>query len=142
MKLLFSSHVLKFNTLMTFCLLGVLSVPAVAQAQEPPLPKADANGNYYTGKGRAFQHRTWVVVDPDPNALNCRRETDKGSVSLSMPVVTRFRSGTTLTTPESPAGFALITSDERGQRWLKVLTGSKDQTCYVRANNKFIRPTR
>lgn len=135
------------KTLAFFTLLGVLFSRVIAQAQELPLPKADANGNYMGNVG----HYTWVVVDPDPNGLNCRwsnlMPADWYSPTGMRPIMTvkdwpvarRFRSGSILNANGTPAGFAVI-YDDRGLPWLKVSIGANDQICLVRANTQFIRP--
>jgi hypothetical protein len=114
------------------------------------LPKPDSNGDYSGNVG----HESWIVVDPDPNGLNCRwseqisREWYAPDVELpnrnisEWPVVRRFQKNTPsqyLTANLSPAGFATFT-DELGNPWLKVSIGSNDQICLVRANAKYVQP--
>ncbi|HIK55676.1 MAG TPA: hypothetical protein IGS37_11000 [Synechococcales cyanobacterium M55_K2018_004] len=120
--------------------------PGVTLAQTP-LPRANANGDYL----QRTSHPTWVVVDPDPNGLNCRWsrqmpvEWYSPSAQLprmdvvNWPVVRQFRSGTLLRANTTPAGFATM-ADTRGLPWLKVSIGPNDQICLVRANRRFIRP--
>lgn len=112
----------------------------------PDLPVADATGNY-----RRSGHRTWRVVDSDPNGLNCRwseaMPTDWYSPATQFPdqnfaqwpVVRRFSTGTTLTANLSPAGFEVF-YDRRRQPWLKVSLGDNEQICLVRANAVYIQP--
>lgn len=120
--------------------------PAVAQTS---LPTVDRHGDYQ----RRTSHSQWVVVDPDPNGLNCRWSSAMPAdwyspaaplpafTILDWPVVRRFRQGTVLTANTTPAGFATVT-DTRGKPWLKVSIGPNDQICLVRANAQFIRPVR
>ncbi|WP_460194366.1 hypothetical protein [Thermosynechococcus sp. FA-CM-4201] len=116
-------------------------------AQTPNLPQPNSNGDYIS----RTSHRTWVVVDPDINGLNCRW-SDKVPQEwyapnarwpdleiMRWPVVRRFPQGTVLTANITPAGFATIT-DSRGLPWLKVSIGDEDRICLVRANRRFIRP--
>lgn len=135
------------KTLALLTLLGVLSTPAIAQAEEFPLPKADTNGDYI-GK---ISHSTWVVVDLDPKGLNCRwsnrMPADWQSPSAVWPAITpeswsvaqRFRGGSILEANGGVAGFSVM-ADDRELPWLKVLIGTNDKTCLVRANKRFIRP--
>lgn len=118
--------------------------PAVTQASEPVTP--DANGNY----GRT-DHRTWQVVDPDPNGLNCRwhaaMPADWYAPDTQFPnrefgqwqVVRQFSSGSILTANLAPAGFATL-YDQQQQPWLKVEIGENDTICLVRANAAYIQP--
>jgi hypothetical protein len=115
-------------------------------ADAPPLPVADSNGNY-----RRSGHRTWRVVDADPNGLNCRwsraMPTEWYSPAAQFPnqnfgqwsVVRRFPPGTILTANLSPAGFEVF-YDVRQQPWLKVSIGENEQICLVRANEIYIQP--
>lgn len=111
-----------------------------------PLPVTDVNGNY-----RRSGHRTWQVVDDDPNGLNCRwsraMPVDWYSPATQFPdqnfgqwpVVRRFPTGTTLTANLSPAGFEVF-YDARQRPWLKVSLGDNEQICLVRANAAYIQP--
>jgi len=124
----------------------MLSTSSAAFAQTSRLPQPDTNGDY-----PRTSHQTWVVVDSDPNGLNCRwssrmpanwyapdAQFPRMNV-VNWPVVQRFGRGTTLTANISPAGFAML-RDERGLPWLKVSLGNGDQICLVRANRRFVRP--
>ncbi|URR34649.1 hypothetical protein NBE99_08315 [Thermosynechococcus sp. HN-54] len=116
-------------------------------AQTPSLPQPNSNGDYIT----PTSHRTWVVVDPDINGLNCRWSDNVPQAwyapnarwpnleIMRWPVVRRFPTGTVLTANITPAGFATMT-DSRGLPWLKVSIGAENRICLVRANRRFIRP--
>jgi len=129
-------------------LAGVLSTSSVALAQSTRLPQPNGNGDY-----TRTSHQSWVVVDPDPNGLNCRWSGQMPSDwyaphaqfprmnVVNWPVALRFGNGTRLTANTAPAGFATM-MDERGLPWLKVSIGDQDQICLVRANRQFVRPVR
>lgn len=129
--------------------LSLISSTALAQI---PLPRADRNGDYSGNVG----HGKWIVVDPDPNGLNCRwseqMPKDWYAPHAKFPnrnvgqwsIVRRFKKNTSsqyLTANITPAGFATFT-DELGKPWLKVSIGSNDQICLVRANVQYIRPVK
>ena len=116
------------------------------------LPKADSNGDY---SGRT-SHKNWIVVDPDPEGVNCRwsetmptswyaPDTKLPALTISQwSVVRRFIKDTSsqnLTANAAPAGFVTI-NDESGKPWLKVSIGSNDRICLVRANSKYVQPVR
>ena len=128
-----------------------------ADSKEAPLaseglPKAGSNGDY-SGK---TSHQKWIVVDPDPEGVNCRwseamptswyaPDTKLPALSISQwSVVRRFAKDTSsqnLTANTTPAGFVTI-NDESGKPWLKVNIGSNDRICLVRANSKYVQPVR
>lgn len=117
-----------------------------AQAQTS-LPQPNRQGDYMT----RTSHRSWVVVDPDLNGLNCRWSRDMprqwyapdarwpAMDVVDWDIVRQFQYGTVLTSNTTPAGFATVL-DDRGLPWLKVAIGSNDEICLVRANRRFIRP--
>ncbi|MCL1467878.1 hypothetical protein [Argonema galeatum] len=123
-------------------------VAVAAKAQEIPLPRPDRNGNY-----PLVMTKEWVVVDPDPNGLNCRWSSqmprewmDPGATFPTMnvsqwPVVRRFRKNTRISANLGPAGSGTF-EDENGSPWLKVSIGDDDRICLVRANARFVRPVR
>lgn len=126
---------------------GLLSlIPTVVLAASN-LPKPNAMGDYAT----RTSHRFWVVVDPDPQGVNCRWSAnmpanwyDPGANLPSLTfdqwdVVRRFKRNSVLISNTTPAGFALM-FDESNKPWLKVRTGTKEQICLVRANSKYIQP--
>jgi len=130
---------------------AILLVSETAFAQSE-LPTADRKGDY----SRNTSHTKWIVVDSDPNGLNCRwspnMPDDWYSPSASWPklnisqwpVVRRFKKNSSsrkLTANITPAGFATI-RDDSGKPWLKVNIGPNDQICLVRANESFIRPVK
>lgn len=123
-----------------------------APPTEEALPSADANGDY----SRKTSHKKWLVVDSDPNGVNCRwsqeMPTNWYAPDAKLPtlnisqwsVVRHFQKNTpsqTLTTNLTPAGFATL-FDESGKPWLKVSIGSDQQICFVRANKKYVQPVR
>jgi hypothetical protein len=111
------------------------------------LPKPNASGDY---AGRT-SHRFWVVVDPDPEGVNCRwsaaMPANWYAPGAKLPlanidqwtIVRSFKRNSVLTSNITPAGFALL-YDNRNKPWLKVSIGAKDQICLVRANSKFVQP--
>jgi hypothetical protein len=127
-------------------ILACVLLPVAAIASED-LPRTNANGDYAT----RTSHRSWVVVDPDPQGLNCRWSSNlpdnwfSPSAQLNLndidqwDVVRRFRKNTVLVANTSPAGFALL-YDSRNKPWLKVSISGKDRICLVRANSQFIQP--
>lgn len=127
----------------------LVSKTAFAQTQ---LPIADRNGDY----SRSTSHTKWIVVDSDPNGLNCRWSKDMPDEWYSpsaqwqklnireWPVVRRFKKNSStqnLRANTTPAGFATI-RDDSGKPWLKVSIGPNDQICLVRANQNFIKPVK
>lgn len=123
---------------------SLLTYPALATTH---LPRPNSSGDY---PGRS-SHTFWMVVDSDPNGLNCRWSNampkEWYSPRAKLPpltidrwsIVRRYPRGTVLTANLTPAGFATL-SDTRGKPWLKVITGPNEQICLVRANARFIRP--
>ncbi len=123
-----------------------LTSSPVASSSSPPLPAADARGDY----GRT-DYPTWQVVDADPGGLNCRwsaaMPADWYSPSTQLPdqnfgqwqVVRQFAAGTTLTANLTPAGFAIL-YDGQQKPWLKVSIGENEQICLVRANSAYVQP--
>lgn len=131
--------------------------PQSSQVQETPstedaLPTADSNGDY-SGK---TSHQKWIVVDPDPDGVNCRwseamptawyaPDAKLPSLNISQwSVVRRFTKNTpsqSLQANLTPAGFATL-MDDSGKPWLKVNIDSNDQICLVRANSKYIQPVK
>lgn len=125
------------------------SVTAAAPT-EANLPNADNNGDY----SKKTSHKKWIVVDSDPNGVNCRwsqeMPTNWYAPDAKLPrlnisqwsVVRRFQKNTpsqTLNANLTPAGFATL-FDESGKPWLKVSIGANEQICFVRANKKYIQP--
>jgi hypothetical protein len=129
-----------------FLTLALSLIPSIAFAASS-LPKPNASGDYAT----RTSHRFWVVVDPDPQGVNCRWSSAMPAnwyaPNAKLPpatfdqwtVVRRFKKNTVLTSNTAPAGFALL-FDTRNKPWLKVNVGTKEQICLVRANSKFIQP--
>lgn len=125
-----------------FCLVPTIAVAA-------PLPKPNSTGDYAGNIG----HQSWVVVDPDPDGVNCRwskaMPTNWYAPDAKLPpltigqwaIVKRFSRNTILKANLTPAGFATIT-DTLKKPWLKVDIGENDRICFVRANARFIRPVR
>ncbi len=131
---------------------GGASLVKEAPPTEEPLPTADANGDYSGKTG----HVKWIVVDPDPNGVNCRWSDDMPTAwyapDAKLPtlnisqwsVVRRFAQNTPeryLQANLTPAGFATI-EDDSGKPWLKISIGSGDKICLVRANSKYVQPVR
>lgn len=123
-----------------------------APTTEANLPSADTNGDY----SHKTSHKKWIVVDSDPNGVNCRwsqeMPTNWYAPDAKLPrlnisqwsVVRSFKKNTpsqTLTANLTPAGFATL-FDESGKPWLKVSIGADDQICFVRANKKYVQPVK
>jgi hypothetical protein len=125
---------------LTFCLMPTIALAA-------PLPRPNSTGDYI---GRT-SHQSWVVVDPDPDGVNCRwskaMPAEWYAPDAKLPpltigqwaIVKRFRRNTVLKANLTPAGFATIT-DTLKKPWLKVDIGENDRICFVRANARYIRP--
>jgi hypothetical protein len=111
------------------------------------LPQPNQAGDYPA----RTSHRYWVVVDRDPNGINCRwSETMPANwydPSVQFPqldienwqVVKQYKRNQVLLANTAPAGFAMI-ADAQGKPWLKVTIGPNEQICLVRANAQFIQP--
>ena len=114
------------------------SAPVFAQAAEVPTPNAD--GDFTTarvmGNRGMYNNSKWLVVDPDPTYLNCRR-IPNGEV------VTRLPPGATVTAVFNGRDAIDFSS---GKPWLRVrLDPSRffsryQGICYLRANIKYVAP--
>lgn len=110
------------------------------------LPRPNLNGDYLRNS-----HKSWVVVDPDPQGVNCRWSKTMPDnwyhPEAKLPPATfgqwetirRFKKNAKLTAHLSPAGFVILYDTVR-KPWLKVSLGANEKVCLVRANAKFIRP--
>ena len=111
------------------------------------LPQANNNGDY-----ARFQHRTWTVVDTDPNGLNCRMNNrsyqelidPRNSISLDIrnwSVVGTLKQGEQFQIKLGPAGMGAV-YDTQQKPWVFVETTNKNtvKQCFVRANEIFIEP--
>ncbi|MGC9526603.1 MAG: hypothetical protein ACP5D7_13800 [Limnospira sp.] len=141
----------------------------VAPAGSPPaieerisLPQPDENRPLpQPGEGGDFSrssHRTWEVVDPDPQGLNCRMiegidsydellARDMGDQNFTFdignwPVVGTLEQGQDFQIELGPAGFGVIYDTEE-RPWIYVErtdeTGAPSN-CFVRANSSFVQP--
>lgn len=140
-------------TLLTLLFL-LLPVSALAESdpaellnrQASPLPGARANGDY----SRPY-HDFWLVTAK--NGLNGRFKANPDKATEpdfkdpnygEWPVVNFFPKGTILraTTKGSQMGAATW-EDKAGRTWLRVQASGLDgRDCFVRSNDKFIRPVR
>ena len=125
-----------------------LSSIALAQAQTPSqVPKPDAQGDYYSNvapiKGTVPPGNSlmvgslWQVVS---QKLNCRRQP-----SLQAPVVRRFRTGNILQAEVFRGGsdeVLINAKDAAGKPWMwvRAATFKLEDACYVRANDRYIKP--
>jgi len=125
----------------------LFSYPAFAQRAD--VPEFDKDGNFRStrvqGNRGFYQQLYWLVVDRDPNGLNCRKFTpnDNPEVSLSYGAVIK----TDIYGRDDDA-----ISIRNGQTWLRVqviegfhydhrTTGRNEPySCIVRANASFIAP--
>jgi len=116
-------------------------------------PTANQDGDY---RGQAAAWMLWQVTDADPDGLNCRASEPFESgewleVAYSdkldnwigrLPVVAYFRLATVLFVNSVPSGLALW-YDDADKPWLRVrLSTDGDRMCFVRANNRYIKPVR
>ncbi len=121
-----------------------LSTPALAQMAEVPRP--NGRGDFITarvlGNRGTYLQRQWVVVDADPNGLNCRDSSNRALVRLSYGAIID-------SVPRGGKSDAIRTWG--GQPWLEVrvqlfdvhkrLAERRDSyTCFVRANTRYIAP--
>jgi hypothetical protein len=137
---------------LTLCMGALISITAILFGRShtnlaEELPKSTTSGDY----SARTSHRHWVVVDPDPDGVNCRWSSaipanwyDPG-VKLPLatidqwPVVRTYKRNSVVTSNITPAGFAIL-PDTQNRPWLKVSIGPNDQICLVRANSKYVRP--
>lgn len=120
-------------------------------ASDLPLPTPNQQGDYMRA-----HHPYWMVVDPDPNGLNCRmgeysydeiiRSSYDGNSDVfeffNWPVVGTFSQGDRFQIHLGPAGFGRIT-DTRGKPWLYVTrtdANGAPSNCFVRGNTQFVIP--
>lgn len=123
-------------------LASTVFVPAIAQMAEVPSP--NGRGDFTTAvlrgnRGSSYPNRIWLVVDQDPQYLNCR-DRPNGRVR------SRIAPGAAITA-EFIDEEAIVFQD--GSSWLRIrgtdpLTipqqGATLGTCYVRANTQHIAP--
>lgn len=134
----------QLQTIATAMVLILAGTPLAASA----LPKPNQQGDY-----SRTSHRHWMVVDPDPNGLNCRMgrysydriispRSDVPLNILNWPVVGTFSQGDRFQINLGPAGFGILT-DTRGKPWFYVSrtdANGAPSNCFVRANNQFAIP--
>ena len=139
-------------------LLGVLAVASFfggcttsAQAQWADVPRRDASGDFLTtrvqGNRGYYQQMYWLVVDPDPEGLNCR-PVDGGEVLVKLDyggiVMTRIQSAETNAItlrdglPWLNVTLTRMTSPVLDLRQGKERIGSYH--CQVRAHADFVAP--
>ena len=124
-------------------LLSIFSTATVARAQYTDVPVFDNNGDFRSsrvdGNGGSYQHRQWLIVDTDPDGLNCRSDESF--------VVATLRYGSVVDSVfSSSQGDAIEMIN--GEPWLKVSASwidirtepSDPYICYVRANINYIAP--
>lgn len=125
------------------------AIPIANQQGDYPIPVAKARGN---------RQVNWVVVDSDPQGLNCRMAQRFRSISVDgldapaelfeknkhnvsqWPVVAVFRRGQRLQAVTGNNANQIVITDTQGKPWLPVLAGNRN--CFVRANSRFIKPIR
>jgi hypothetical protein len=112
------------------------------------LPTPDSKGEY----SQRTLHTRWQVVDSDPQGLNGRlaenfprlydddRQPWPTTEALTWPVVERFRKGQILEAVRGNLGVMLI-KETSGRTWMMVRR-SDGGICFVRANQRFIRPAK
>jgi len=128
-------------------LLFLCSGTPIAYAQATEVPAFDRNGDFQSsrvlGNRGTYQHQQWLVVDPDPNGLNCRDNQFSVVVTLSYGSVVDA-----VFSSNQDNAIRLI----GGNPWLRVSASfldiqtrntnerSETYTCYVRANREYIAP--
>jgi hypothetical protein len=132
--------------ILSITLLLVISGRAIAIAQTP-IPKPDRYGDYSHNEApilgdlppdsRLTRGSLWEVVS---SGLNCRREPD-----INSPRIRRFNAGDYLQAEVGRGGSDEVfinAKDAKGKPWMAVRskTFSVRDTCYVRANHKYIKP--
>lgn len=112
-------------------------VAPYTSAQKPvvQLPRADRNGDFTSiratyADGSVGFHAPWLVVDPDPNGLNCRN-----GPGTDNRIIRRFPNNELVT---ADASSRAIAPDNRGKPWLRVKIGNS--ACFVRAHSNFVKP--
>ena len=116
-------------------MLVLLTSGAMAQRADPA--SSDQNGDFHSslieGNRGPYQQRYWLVVDPDPNGLNCRSNTG---------VVDRFYYGDLLAASlDGNNDNAIVTV--AAKTFLRVVDRrgiDGPVKCKVRANARFIAP--
>lgn len=116
---------------------SALSIPGLPVAQADEFIKSS--------------HKFWLVIDASPGGISCRwsEEMPKQwyaaqSVWPRMniwdwPVIRTFTYGLVLVANQTPAGYVLL-ADDRGDSWLKVRIGDRDEICLVRAKPSLVMP--
>lgn len=135
--------------ILSITLLLVVSGSAIAVAQTP-IPKPDRYGDYPRNEApilgtvppdkkfsKLSRGALWEVVSP---GLNCRREPD-----INSPQIRQFKSGDYLQAEVGRGGSDEVfinAKDAKGKPWMAVRskTFNVEDTCYVRANRKYIKP--
>jgi hypothetical protein len=117
-------------------------------SQNSRLPQPNNRGDY-----RRTPHRTWKVVDVDPNGLNCRMINmtynelinPRNNIELDIvnwPIVGTLKQEQRFRINSGPAGFGVM-YDTRNQPWIFVeqtLGNNAVNQCFVRANDQFVQP--
>ncbi|MGB3403012.1 MAG: hypothetical protein WBA77_09995 [Microcoleaceae cyanobacterium] len=117
-------------------------------SQRSRLPVPNDRGDY-----RRTPHRTWKVVDVDPNGLNCRMINmtyeelfnPRNNVELDIvnwPIVGTLKQEQRFRINLGPAGFGVM-YDTQNKPWMFVeqtLGNNSVSRCFVRANYQFVQP--
>jgi hypothetical protein len=98
----------------------------------------DGNGNFFVDGvgGKGFLPYEWEIIDPD--GVNCRyedRQNPGGWTIYNYPSSQVYPKG------QSFSGVGIFL-DDRGDPWIWVGTSVSRQRCWVRANNRLVRPIR
>ena len=132
------------------CVVGLLALIVradVAWSQAADVPEFDTNGNFRSARVQGnrgfYPHEQWLIVDRDPEGLNCR--DGSGAVALTLyygaVVASNFEHQ-----GDDPIDIV------NGQAWLRVEANIVDvqrritaeraasYICYVRANARYIAP--
>lgn len=122
------------------------------------LPMPNTEGDYRIPNMRGNAHRNWVVVDPDPNGLNCRMAKAFQPYSLDAsnapkelhqhhkhdisewPVIVQFQQGQRLRATTGHLGQQIMLLDSSDRPWLPISLKATKNSCFVRANSQFIQP--
>lgn len=106
------------------------AIASLSLAASAAIPQPNNNGDF-----RSASARQWRVVDIDSNGLNCR-----SGPGNEYAVKQRFRKNSVLLvgTNRNSSRSTLIRNDRRGLPWL--LVSLRNDSCFVRANARFIVP--
>ncbi|MFM6402678.1 MAG: hypothetical protein ACKPH7_30055 [Planktothrix sp.] len=150
--------------LLKIVLITVISLVLIC-APSWAIPKTNANGDYIlspTTDRRGISQFNWVVIDKDPQGLNCRMLQQYQGISMddidapsilfkdnyhtiiNWPVMITFKTGQKLRAVTTQFGNNIVLRDKQGKPWIPVASNLRIEldkgSCFVRANRQFIKP--